>query len=206
MGKSYSCAGTVNENFMYCVPGEGLAEGEVFLEADSMPANFNEVFAKSVAAATGADASKIVVESVTEAGLELLQTARAPKYWVIRYRAPASVVAKVATQLDDESSKLSTGALAAYSPHSAKKHVDHHTKPAPAPAPKPEEDKQVTPPTDLPTEPPTEPPAKPTVPPKPEPEEEEEEDEEDESYSEDEEEEEEEEKPTEPPTKPTEPP
>ena len=28
-------------------------------------------------------------------GLELLQTARAPKYWVIRYRAPASVVAKV---------------------------------------------------------------------------------------------------------------
>ena len=30
----------VNENFMFCVPGEGLAEGEVFLEADAMPADF----------------------------------------------------------------------------------------------------------------------------------------------------------------------
>merc|ERR1719271_1885926 len=96
--------------------------------------------------------------------MELLQTGKKTKHWVIRYRAPASVVAKVATQLEDPASALSTGALAAYSPHSAKKHIDHHVKPAPAPAPAPEEE-QTTPPTNLPTEAPTQPTEPPTVPP-----------------------------------------
>jgi len=97
----------------------GVVEKGRLIVNGPLPADFSEVFAKAVAAATGCDANavKIIsthgVASAEEAGEEgaFLQISMGDGEVEVVFEAPADVVAQVEAQAADENSKLVNGPL-----------------------------------------------------------------------------------------------